>query len=119
MMSAAISIGSKIPGDACQWRIIVKLLPETSILYPEVTNSNASRPRMINPSTTSNAATVLGWTGGMNQYKYGTLGVIEEGAYADMILVDGNPLEDLSLIRDYERNFKLILKDGRIWKNTL
>jgi imidazolonepropionase-like amidohydrolase len=68
---------------------------------------------------TSNAATVLGWTGGMNQYKYGTLGVIEEGAYADMILVEGNPLEDLSLIRDYANNFKVIVKDGQIWKNTL
>jgi len=68
---------------------------------------------------TSNAATVLGWTGDMNPYKYGTLGVIEEGAYADMILVDGNPLEDLNLIRDYANNFKVIMKDGQIWKNTL
>ena len=55
----------------------------------------------------------------MNPYKYGTLGVIEEGAYADMILVEGNPLEDITLIRDYENNFKLIVKDGQIWKNTL
>ena len=68
---------------------------------------------------TSNAATVLGWTGGMNPYKYGTLGVIEEGAYADMILVEGNPLEDLSIIRDYTNNFRVIMKDGQIWKNTL
>ena len=68
---------------------------------------------------TSNAAIVLGWTGELNPYKYGTLGVIEEGAYADMILVDGNPLEDLTVIKDYKNNFKLIMKDGKIWKNTL
>jgi len=76
-------------------------------------------PVEILKHATSNAATVLSWTGGMNPYKYGSLGVIEEGAYADMILVDGNPLEDLSLIRDYANNFKLIMKDGQIWKNTL
>lgn len=76
-------------------------------------------PLEILKTATSNAAEVLSWTGEMNQYKYGSLGVIEEGAYADMILVDGNPLEDLSLIKDYKTNFKLIMKDGMIWKNTL
>ena len=68
---------------------------------------------------TSNAAIVLGWSGGMNPYQEGSLGVIEEGAYADMLLVDGNPLEDLEVIRDYENNFKVIIKDGKIWKNEL
>ncbi|NCF63983.1 MAG: amidohydrolase family protein [Gammaproteobacteria bacterium] len=76
-------------------------------------------PLEILKTATSNAAIVLGWTGEMNQYKYGTLGVIEEGAYADMVLVDGNPLEDITLLRDYDSNFKLIMKDGEIWKNTL
>jgi imidazolonepropionase-like amidohydrolase len=76
-------------------------------------------PVEILKHATSNAAIVLGWTGDMNPYKYGTLGVIEEGAYADMVLVEGNPLEDITLIRDYENNFKLIMKDGQIWKNTL
>jgi imidazolonepropionase-like amidohydrolase len=47
------------------------------------------------------------------------LGVIEEGAYADMVLVDGNPLEDITLLKDYTNNFKLIMKDGEVWKNTL
>ena len=76
-------------------------------------------PVEILKHATSNAAIVLGWTGEMNPYKYGTLGVIEEGAYADMVLVEGNPLEDITLLRDYENNFKLIMKDGQIWKNTL
>ncbi len=76
-------------------------------------------PLEILKTATSNAAIVLGWTGEMTPYKDGTLGVIEEGAYADMILVDGNPLEDITLLKDYEKNFKLILKDGKIWKNTL
>jgi imidazolonepropionase-like amidohydrolase len=76
-------------------------------------------PYEILKTATSNAAIVLGWTGDMNPYKYGSLGTIEVGGYADMILVDGNPLEDISLIEDYTNNFKVIMKDGMIWKNTL
>ena len=76
-------------------------------------------PLEILKTATSNAAIVLGWTGEMNPYKYGTLGVIEEGAYADMVLMDGNPLEDIGLLEDYANNFKLIMKDGQVWKNTL
>lgn len=49
-------------------------------------------------------------------YPLGPLGVIEQGAYADMILVDGNPLEDLQLISDPKENFGMIMKDGVIYK---
>jgi len=49
----------------------------------------------------------------------GKLGVIEEGAYADLILVDGNPLENLDLVADPDKNFVVIMKDGKIYKNTL
>ena len=45
--------------------------------------------------------------------------MIVEGAYADLLLVDGNPLEDLDLVGDAEANFDLIMKDGKIYKNTL
>ncbi|WP_238946965.1 hypothetical protein [Seongchinamella unica] len=49
----------------------------------------------------------------------GENGVIKEGALADILLVDGNPLMDVDLIADPENNFVVILKDGRIYKNTL
>ncbi len=49
----------------------------------------------------------------------GELGVVKEGALADLILVDGNPLEDIDLIADPESNFAVIMKDGRIYKNAL
>ena len=49
----------------------------------------------------------------------GELGVIKEGALADLILVDGNPLEDLDLVADADANFLIIMKDGVIYKNTL
>jgi len=41
------------------------------------------------------------------------------GALADMILVDGSPLENINLISDPDNNFVLIMKDGKIYKNTL
>ena len=47
------------------------------------------------------------------------LGRIEAGAYADILVVDGNPLADISLIADPERTMKFIMKDGRIHKNML
>lgn len=49
----------------------------------------------------------------------GKIGVIEEQAYADLILVDGNPLIDLSLITNPEKNFLLIMKNGQVFKNII
>jgi imidazolonepropionase-like amidohydrolase len=51
--------------------------------------------------------------------KPGKLGVVEEGALADLLLVDGNPLENIKLIEDPDKNFLLIMKDGAIYKNIL
>jgi imidazolonepropionase-like amidohydrolase len=68
--------------------------------------------------STSNAAKVLGWSGGLNPYKDGTLGTIEVGGYADLLVIEGNPLEDLTVLRD-RKNLKIIMKDGRFHKNEL
>ncbi len=57
--------------------------------------------------------------GPRNPYKDGPLGVVKEGAYADLILVDGNPLENLDLVADPDNNFVVIVKDGKIYKNTV
>ena len=68
---------------------------------------------------TSTNAELLELSGPRHPYQQGELGVIAEGAYADLILVDGNPLEDIDLIADPHTNFDLIMKDGVIYKNTL
>ena len=47
------------------------------------------------------------------------LGVIEVGAYADLLLVEGNPLADVSVFVNYEENLKIVIKDGDIYKNAL
>jgi len=67
---------------------------------------------------TSGNAQLLEMSGPRNPYP-GKLGVIEEGAYADLLLVDGNPLENLDLVADPDKNFVVIMKDGKIYKNTL
>jgi imidazolonepropionase-like amidohydrolase len=62
-------------------------------------------------------AELLALSGKRNPYP-GKLGVVEKGALADLLLVDGNPLENISLIADPAKNFKVIMKDGRVYKNT-
>ena len=68
---------------------------------------------------TSYAAKWLAKSGTKNPYRDGPLGVIKEGAYADMLLVDGNPVKDVSVMADWKNNLKVIMKDGKIYKNTL
>ncbi|WP_214458902.1 metal-dependent hydrolase family protein [Flavihumibacter fluvii] len=68
---------------------------------------------------TSDNAQLLALSGKRSPYMQGKLGVIEEGAYADMILVDGNPLKDINVMVEYDKNFVLIIKDGKIYKNSL
>jgi imidazolonepropionase-like amidohydrolase len=67
---------------------------------------------------TSTNAELLALSGNRNPYP-GKLGVVEEGAIADLLLVEGNPLADFALIADPRKNFSVILKDGRIYKNAL
>ena len=80
---------------------------------------------------TSTAGELLALSGPRNPYKDGKLGVIEEGAYADLLLVDGNPLEDITVIGgtnawfDADPEFKLIptlhliMKGGKIYRNDI
>lgn len=67
---------------------------------------------------TSTNAELLELSGKRNPYP-GKLGVVERGALADLLLVDGNPLDNIGLIADPASNFKIIMKDGKIYKNTL
>ena len=67
---------------------------------------------------TGTNAQLLAMSGKRSPYP-GKLGVVEEGALADLLLVDGNPLADINLVADPGKNFVLIMKDGKIYKNTL
>lgn len=61
---------------------------------------------------------LLALSGLVNPYP-GKLGVVEEGALADLLLVDGNPVENIKLIEDPTKNFLVIMKDGKVFKNLL
>ncbi|MGY6630526.1 MAG: amidohydrolase family protein [Wenzhouxiangella sp.] len=67
---------------------------------------------------THDNAQLLALSGLRSPYQ-GRLGVVEEGALADLLLVRGNPLDDLRLVADPEQNFVVIMKDGQIYKNTV
>ena len=61
---------------------------------------------------------LMALSGPRNPYP-GKLGVIEEGAFADILLFKGDPVEDISILLNPDDNLELIMKDGVIYKNTL
>ena len=67
---------------------------------------------------TGTNAELLAMSGKRNPYP-GTLGVVEEGALADLLLVDGDPIADIRLLADPAKNLVVIMKDGKIFKNAL
>ena len=67
---------------------------------------------------TGNAGKVLKWSGPKNPYPSYDLGTIKKGAYADLLLWDGDPTKDIKLILDEEK-LHFIMKDGLVYKNTM
>jgi imidazolonepropionase-like amidohydrolase len=67
---------------------------------------------------TGTNAELLELSGKRNPYP-GKLGVVEEGALADLLLVNGDPIANIRLIEDPAKNFVVIMKDGKIFKSTL
>jgi imidazolonepropionase-like amidohydrolase len=80
---------------------------------------------------TSIAGEMLSMSGPRNPYRAGPLGVIKKGAYADILLVDGNPLDDITVLGGSEKWFDadpeyklipsihLVMKDGDIYRNEI
>ncbi len=75
-------------------------------------------PFEILKMVTSDNARLLAMSGPRNPYS-GPLGVIEEGALADLLLIDGNPLEQIELIEQPETRFVMIVKNGEICKERI
>ena len=102
------------------------------IAYEKYLNGDYFGPYNSLVAMTSIGGEIAAMTGEfMNPYPFGNLGVIEKGAYADILIVDGNPLKDLSVIGTSDKWFdaptppespetiRIIMKDGKIYKNTL
>jgi imidazolonepropionase-like amidohydrolase len=69
----------------------------------------------VEATATRTNAELLALSGKRSPYA-GKLGVVEQGALADLLLVEGNPLENIKLIAEPAKNFKVIMKGGRIYK---
>ncbi len=107
---------------------IKKLAWGTDFLFDPSRNAhqNATILKMVEGYTlaeilrivTYNNGQLLHLSGPRSPYE-GKIGVIEVGALADLLLVDGNPLQDLSIIAKPQEKFLVIVKDGQIYKNLL
>ena len=75
-------------------------------------------PAEILKLVTHDNAQLLALSGPRNPYP-GKLGVVEAGALADLLLVDGDPLVNVDLIGDPAKNFVVIMKNGKVYKNLV
>jgi imidazolonepropionase-like amidohydrolase len=75
-------------------------------------------PSEVLKMATADNAELLALSGPRNPYP-GKLGVVEEGALADLLLVDGDPVANIKLIEDPAKNFLVIMKGGVIYKNIV
>ncbi|MFN6934310.1 MAG: amidohydrolase family protein [Tsuneonella sp.] len=106
-------------------RLGVKLAWGTDFLFDPAQNAEQNAyilrlkpwftPAEILKLVTHDNAQLLALSGLRSPYK-GQLGVVREGALADLVLVNGDPLANIDLIGDPERNFAVIMKDGKIYK---
>lgn len=76
------------------------------------------KPAEVLKLVTRDNAQLLALSGLRSPYP-GALGVVEEGALADLLLVNGDPLTNIDLIADPENNFVVIMKDGKLFKNLI
>lgn len=75
-------------------------------------------PAEVLKMATSDNADLLALSGLRSPYA-GKLGVVQEGALADLLLVDGDPLANIGLLEEPEKNLLVIIKDGKIYKNRV
>jgi imidazolonepropionase-like amidohydrolase len=93
-----------------------QLAPRQGELLAKLVRWYTSAETLIMATGTN--AELLTLSGERNPYP-GKLGVIEQGALADLLLVDGDPIANIDLIKEPAKNFVVIVKDGKIFKNTL
>jgi imidazolonepropionase-like amidohydrolase len=91
---------------------MVKRIPEEFVLRTEWFT-----PAEVLQQATSKSGALLDMSGPRNLY--GKVGVIEKGALADLLLINGNPLEDISILTKPDETLALIMKGGVIYKDAL
>ncbi len=107
---AKIALGSDLVGSP-----VVKVTQVSEFTARTQWFSNVE---ILKQATSQNGA-LWAMSGPRNPYGDTPIGVIEAGAYADLLIMEGNPLEDISVLTQPETNLSVIMKDGVIHKNTL
>ena len=75
-------------------------------------------PAEVLKMATADNGELMALSGLVNPYP-GKLGVVEDGAFADLLLVDGDPVTNIGLLEDPGKNLLVIIKDGKVYKNLL
>jgi imidazolonepropionase-like amidohydrolase len=91
-------------------------------MYPMMTREFTERamywtPAEVLKQATSESAKIIRMAGPLN--RHGNFGEIREGWVGDVLLINGEPLEDISVLRNPEENLALIMKGGKIVKSAL
>jgi imidazolonepropionase-like amidohydrolase len=116
-MFAVYETGTRVVETA--HRVGVKLVYGTDLLgamHRYQLDEFAIRGQVLKPVDLVRSATTVAAELFQRQ---GELGLVAPGARADLLVVDGNPLEDLGVWKDPERNLRMIVKDGIVHKDTL
>ena len=90
-----------------------------TILYEFEQRKNFFTPLEMLKQATSTNAELLRLSNSRDPYRAAPLGVVKEGAWADMLIYDGNPLENIDFVTKPEEHLKVIIKGGRVYKNEL
>jgi imidazolonepropionase-like amidohydrolase len=107
-----VILGSDMFGDEAKFAL-------TNIISAAEVPGSGYTSLDVMKMATSNAGKVCAMSGpGRDYYKEAKLGVVEEGAWADIIIMNGNPIDDVHVLGETD-NMKLIMKDGKIYKNIL
>ena len=106
---------SRPAGDPLRHRRLLQVAERQGLMLTHLTRwyDNADILKMA----TSINGELLAMSGPRNPYQ-GKLGIIEEDALADLLVVDGNPINDIELVARPDKNLMLIMKDGKIYKDT-
>ncbi len=110
--AAKYDVDMFLGGDVYTYDLIPQAILNVTIMDRWLTPVEALR------ASTSVAGKWLMKMGPKNPYREAQLGTLKEGSYADAILVDGDPLTDLQVLKNSD-NVQLVMKDGRIYKNLL
>ncbi len=90
-----------------------------TILYEFEMRKKFFTPLEILKQATSTNAELLRLSNSRDPYRAAPLGVVKEGAWADVLIYDTNPLEDIMVVTKPKDHLKLIVKGGKVYKNEL